>query len=135
MTKKQDRKRPGILTGKTQGALERLIDKPVEQLPPLTSSFHFLIEEGYKGYNIVSYNKIYYGLPQALGATDLTIKKDREKPGILTAKDQKELKVLVDKATTENTILLHAPTLIEEGYKGYNIIAYGGKYYALAQAE
>ena len=51
-----------------------------------------LVEEGFRGYNIVSYMGRFWGLPQTLGCLNIAQQADREKPGVLVAGAFDELK-------------------------------------------
>ena len=50
----------------------------------------------YKGYNLVEYNNVSYGIPQSLGAADITKEKDRNRPGIIKAKKRSEVEDQID---------------------------------------
>ena len=94
-----------------------------------------LIEESYKEFNIVLYRDKYYALAQSIGAVDFVqikqeeVKKYEETKKCFITNSLAEAKTLVDQLTDSSAI-----KLIEEGYRGFNIVLYGGKYYALAQS-
>lgn len=94
-----------------------------------------LIEENYKEFNIVLYSRDkYYALAQSIGAVDFfqikeeELKKYQETKKCFIANSLEEAKTLVDQLTDFSAI-----KLIEEGYRGFNIVLYGDKYHALSQ--
>jgi hypothetical protein len=90
-----------------------------------------LVQENYKGYNIVKFNGSYYGLAQCEGAFDIEkFKRDRYKR-CFCGRTIEEVQGIIDGAGSEQP----EPVLVEGGYEGYNIIYCAGKYYALAQGE
>lgn len=100
--------------------------------PDATSiSLHpHLIEKDYKGFNIVRYQKNFYALAKTLGHINLnaldeqTLIKHQESQQCFIGKTLEETKRQIDQLS---------PELIEEGYFGFNLVYYKGKYYALAQ--
>ena len=51
----------------------------------------------YKGYNIVDYNGLFYGVPQSLGTVDLTKEKDRNRKEVFVEEDRAELEKRIRK--------------------------------------
>lgn len=92
--------------------------------------------DSYKGYNIVDYNKQFYGVPQSMGTLDLSKKEDRGREGILVGKDRKEIEQLIDKAIKSQT-KVKATNLLPQlvgAYKGYNIVDYNNQFYGVPQS-
>jgi len=54
-----------------------------------------LVEQGYGGHNIIGYAGKLWGAPQSLGVLNITLRSDREKPGILCADSLDDLKCLI----------------------------------------
>ena len=105
-------------------ALKLLISFSVSATPELISS--------YKGYNLVEFDKTFFGIEQALGPIDLTEVSPSEVEGVLygdmvkSVMDQIDLKVSDISQASEPQLL--------ESYHGYNIIQYGKKVYGIAQS-
>jgi hypothetical protein len=120
-----------------------------------------LIEANYKGYNIGAYRKKYYALASTLGPIDLTRISEEElrifqnNRTIAIADSLKNVKRVVDDYTLIGTkqlvpsikneninnikkalsdVVRATPTLIEIGYKKYNILLYNKKYYGIYQS-
>lgn len=91
-----------------------------------------LLEEGYKGYNILRLRSTIYGLAQSEGKLD-TNKIGVEGYRCFVADSVEEAKRLIDGVAPHTE--REDRRLIEEGYKGYNIIALGDSFYGLAQCE
>jgi hypothetical protein len=97
-----------------------------------------LLEANYRGFNIITYRGQFYALAQALGPMDLTELDERklDEYQIFCAQTHKcaiantleEAKELIDQLYQPAF-----PELVEEGYKGFNIVAYSDKFYAVAQ--
>lgn len=68
---------------------ESLRERPI---PPLEVR---LVEENFRGYNIVCYLGRYWGVPMTLGHVNLTIHADRSKTGVISASSMSELKKLI----------------------------------------
>jgi len=51
----------------------------------------------YKGYSIVDYHGLFYGVPQSLGPVDLTEKKNRSRQEFLAEEDRTELEKRIRK--------------------------------------
>jgi hypothetical protein len=100
------------------------------------------VEEGYKGFNLFKYGNRYLALAQAVGAVDLhwlntRIVTDYQKRGALIIGDSlEELRRLLDELPRDGAPQSSSgPILLEEGYRGFNLIRYAGTIYALPQAE
>lgn len=107
-----------------------------------------LLKEDYRGFNILVLNGRFFALPQTEGAFDL--KKIHEKLYVesfeadsyddiirqidltLERKGDPNQSVMCKSLSLQET---KVPRLIEEGYRRYNIIAYGGRIYAIPQGE
>ncbi len=81
----------------------------------------------YKEYNLMRYKKLIYAVPQHINKFDVTDEMERQNPVIITGKSVHEAKKLID----EQGVTYPHPHLIEENYKGFNIIGYRDKYYAM----
>ncbi len=92
-----------------------------------------VVLEGYRGYNILTLEDRFYGIRQTDGDFDyerfVTGGYNNGVVGDSLEQVKEEIKLLPpDKGTTE-------PVLVEEGYDGYNLIRYQGRYYAVPQSE
>jgi hypothetical protein len=92
-------------------------------------------------HNLVRYGRHVYAIPHGLDSIDLTDSRQRTQAGIITAPTLAETHRLASEAEAaaereqierERRLRL-TPTLREEGYHGFNIVAFADRYYALAQ--
>jgi hypothetical protein len=92
-----------------------------------------LIEEGYKGYNIILHLDKYYGMAQSLGSLDLTqmeeqiLEKYKTDGTCVVGKELDETKRLIDTLDFKSS-----PELVEEGYRGFNVVRYKRDVYAIS---
>jgi predicted O-methyltransferase YrrM/predicted nucleic acid-binding Zn-ribbon protein len=104
-----------------------------------------LVAEGISGYNIVKAGDAYIGIPSSLGP--LRIDDDSSLVAAMNAtiigtsadavKEQIAARRPDDSAADQSSRSPESsgpPVLVVEGYKGFNVLAYRGRYYALAQA-
>ncbi|MBF0518201.1 MAG: class I SAM-dependent methyltransferase [Nitrospirae bacterium] len=113
ITTESNRQNPLIIIGKTINEITESIDKQ---------------GQGYKGFNIVAYKDIYYGVPQPLGNLDITMESNRQNPQVITGNTINEITGFIDKTG------LRYDVLIKESYKNFNIIEFQGKFYAVSQS-
>ncbi|MEK6791520.1 MAG: glycosyltransferase [Deltaproteobacteria bacterium] len=138
-----DRTKPGIITAFSVHEALSIIDKthsepgaPTAEIPAAASAPMLL--DSYKGYNVVSFKDAFFGIPLYLGDVDLADPRVRSHRDILTADSRRRVDAAIDDRvpSAQNPALSGAsPTLVEEGYKGFNIIYCGGQYFALPQGE
>ncbi len=81
----------------------------------------------YKGYSIVDYHGLFYGVPQSLGPVDLTEKKNRSRQEFLAEEDRTELEKRIRKT-------ISSPPELVGTYKGYGIVDYNGLFYGVPQS-
>jgi len=98
-----------------------------------------LVEEGYRGFNILSYDGAWYGLEQAEGAFDPAKVEKQQYVRCFRSTRKEELKEILrtehSKAEAERAARLLLPQLVEEDYRGFNIISCSGAYYGIRPAE
>jgi hypothetical protein len=101
-----------------------------------------LVEDGYKGFNIFRYGDRYLALAQALGPVDLQMLNTRvvnnyQNRGVaVVSKSLEELKRLLDQSPNDGGPKgSSGPILVEEGYRGFNLIRYDKTIYAIPQVE
>jgi SAM-dependent methyltransferase len=118
-----------ILVESSQEALKRRIAS-LEVLPSPV-----LVESDYHGYNLLRYRDRAYGLALTAGSRDLAALSPQE----LAVLEQQQLCV-VDRSVDllKRRILLadyrFSPELVEENYRGFNLVRYRAEAYALAVA-
>lgn len=122
-----------LLMGESREELALAIRRRINE-PPAPFDSPRLVEGDYKGYNLVSYRGKVYALSQELGAFDLT----RTSEDKLRLFEEADLAFGCETAqeARERIDRLHKPApprMLEEGYKGYNLVSYAGKVYALSQ--
>jgi hypothetical protein len=107
-----------------------------------------LLQEDYRGFNILGLNGRFFALPQSEGAFDLQKVHNKLYSMSFVADDYDEILRQID-ATLEQKVeanqsvsckspsirQVNVPSLIEEGYRRYNIIGYGARIYAIPQGE
>ena len=95
-----------------------------------------MIETGYKGFNIIGWQRKVYAISQEVGPinfaeiTEDVLKEYQKNNKCFVAESCEEVKHLVDAAP----VCYSVPCLIEEGYNDFNILCYKDKYYAVAQS-
>ncbi|MBI5235968.1 MAG: hypothetical protein HY886_06950, partial [Deltaproteobacteria bacterium] len=78
-----------------------------------------------KGYNLVSYDDFVYAAPISLGPLDLTRKEHRERPGIIHALNEATARAMIE------AVARGASPVLLESYKGYNLVGFEHKVYAV----
>ena len=141
--KDEGRSHPYVLSAKSVKKLKTLISKSKkvskrkQENNSGDSSLSAKLLEAVGDINIVLYDNMYYGLPQRLGAIDLTQKEDRNRPDILSSNSIEKLKELITQVKKEpeeqQLSKFDKPTLLQ-AYKQYNIIGYESDFYACPQA-
>ena len=119
-----------VITAASMTGIRELIDRAG---PPKIFARPRLIEEDYKGYNIVAYGAGRYAIHCSLGDIDLTITDMslHQQSGMCIIGDTvEEVKRQVERYE-DSARVYSRPYLIEENYKGYNIVAYGAGRYAI----
>jgi hypothetical protein len=130
---------PGVRTASSRQALVKLIEQSIPENPTVVyddKSLPILIEESVgpaKNLNIVRFRRLYYAVPQRLGAVDWE-KDVKSMPGVLTAPSRDRLHTLVKNAEIEDS----RPILIEQGvgflFWKKNFVRYRGLYYSIPQS-
>ena len=87
-----------------------------------------LVQEGYEWYNILWESGVYYAIPQSDGPFNLArFRRGRYAAGVSGSDINEVRDRIVERA-------IPVPTLVEENYKGYNIVKYDRTYYAVPQS-
>jgi hypothetical protein len=95
----------------------------------------------YKGYSVVGVEGVVFAVPAWAGQVDLQVPSERERPGILCCRSSNTVRAEIDAVLTAAARELVAtthpdlPLLVDEGYKGFNIIQFGACFYAIPQGE
>ncbi len=106
-----------------------------------------LHREGYRGFNILVLNGRFFAVPQSEGAFELQ-KIENKLYSISFVADNyddilRQIDTLLEKSeaihfdvcASSSLRRINAATLIEEGYRRYNIVGYAGRLYAIPQGE
>ena len=104
-----------------------------------------LVVEGINGYNIIQADDAYVGIPAAMGPLRI-----EDEASLMTAMRVSIVGTSVDAVKEEIAVrsrhelgpnqtrasyaVTETPTLLLEGYKGFNLLSYGDRYYGLAQS-
>ena len=95
-----------------------------------------VVVHGFRGYNIIRVGRDFHGVKQDDGEFSLRRLHMSNYQGHVNALSTDEVKRLVDQvATAPVSDKVPAPVLVEEGYKGFNLVRYGEKIYAIPQRE
>jgi hypothetical protein len=104
--------------------LESLAQAPPAEPRPL------LVEEGYRGFNIVSCGADYYAIRAGTGAFELGAARAGKYQELFHSHSLESIK-----AEIERTAPSPPPQLMEEGHHGYNILLHCQTWYGLPQRE
>jgi Methyltransferase domain len=113
-----------VIRGTNMNDVEQQIGEPIEPI----KEYPMLLAT-YENYNIVSFNNRILAIDHALGPMDLTkatsstLEEYRSSERIIYSDNLEEAKNSIDFST---------PRLVREEYKGFNIIFFRGKYYAVS---
>jgi GT2 family glycosyltransferase len=137
---------------------ERCFRRALEQLDGVASLASMgrpmpILLERYGPYNLARYGSDFLAIPISLGQIDLRIDSQRTQPGILPGKSVEDVKRrIADLIGTHVAEIApvampnpqlsqplqfptQPPVLIQEGYRGFNLIRWSGRYYAIPQGE
>ena len=95
----------------------------------------------YKGYNVVGVEGVVFAVPAWAGQVDLQVPSERERPEVLRCRSLSTARAQIDAALATQaqariaTRYPDVPHLVDEGYKGFNIVQFGGRFYAIPQGE
>jgi GT2 family glycosyltransferase len=146
LANRRDRERPGILSTTSievaKSSVDAVVGRTVESSLNVNTP---LLLETYRYHNLVRFNGQICAVPLSLGPIDLTQDTLGSNPKILTADNVEDTKLILDRiqgpgpTLTPSPSRFHAertePTLVLEGYKSFNIVLYGHKYYGILQAD
>jgi hypothetical protein len=107
-----------------------------------------LLQEDYRGFNILGLNGRFFAIPKSEGAFELQKIENKLYSRSFVAGNYDEILRQIDATLLEKGEAMHfdvcassslrqikAATLIEEGYRRYNIVGYEGRLYAIPQRE
>jgi hypothetical protein len=92
-----------------------------------------LVEAEYKGFNILELNSRFFAIPQGEGDFDLQKIWDDEYSYSFVGDSREDIAQKIEAAAPmlmEGTV-----TLVESGYKGFNILELNSKFFAIPQGE
>ena len=116
------------------GDLLEDVKEGIDGLPPVDWTLDpTLVVEGYLGFNILQLGDQYYGISQEVGSFEydefITGSYERGVTGSSLGQAKEEIDGL---PPAEETLV---PILVVEGYRGYNILQLGIRYYGTLQGE
>ncbi|MBP0021231.1 MAG: hypothetical protein J7647_27215 [Cyanobacteria bacterium SBLK] len=97
-----------------------------------------LVVDGYKAFNIIKANDLFYGLARIEGAFELEKVQKGEYDHLIIGNSIEEVKAGIDekvKTMNNDERERNQIRLVIEGYKKFNIIEMNGRFYAILQAE
>ena len=92
-----------------------------------------LIQEGYRGHNIVLHNDLFIGVHQQEGPIDVRNIKSQSRFPWTTAPTVEEVRAEIDKLILEAEY--NTPILVEANYKAFNIVKYKKYFYGVDLRE
>jgi len=128
--------RGGIAIGNSLDEVKQLVSQfPLAQRSD-NASGPILVEEGYKGFNLLRYGEKIYAISQGEGAFEIDRIKKNDYSGWFSGDSLDEIKRHLDQVSVEQLKqTIPVPVLIEAGYRGFNLVRYGQKIYAIPQGE
>ncbi|NEO83076.1 MAG: discoidin domain-containing protein [Spirulina sp. SIO3F2] len=95
-----------------------------------------LIEEDYRGFNIIQFKRQFYAILQSDGEFKINKFESGDYSPSFKASGVIPLKKEIDNnIPLEQPVKVTEPILIEEGYRGFNIIQFKDRFYAILQAD
>ncbi len=104
--------------------------RPQNDTADMGSSEPHLVEDSYHGFDIIHFRDKYYGLGQNQGEFDITRYQKNLYDRCYQTATADEIRNIIDKVTARSN-RSQEPILIEEDYRGYNIVLFGDKYYGV----
>jgi hypothetical protein len=104
--------------------------RPQNDTANMGSSVPRLVEDSYHGFNIIHFRDKYYGLSQDQGEFDITRFQKNLYDHCYQTTTADEIRNIIDKVAARSN-QSREPILIEEDYRGYNIVLFGDKYYGV----
>jgi len=128
--------RRGIAIGNSLDEVKQLVSQfPLAQRSDNASGL-ILVEEGYEGFNLLRYGEKIYAIPQGEGEFEIDRIKKNDYSRWFSGGSSDEIKRHLDQASIEQRKeSIPVPVLIEAGYRGFNLVRYGQKIYAIPQGE
>ena len=111
---------PSILSADSLEEVKSRIDESVG----LTTAPE--LAEEWNNHNIMKFKNRFWGIPHALGSLDLTKKKARKNPSVVSADFLEDVKIRID----ESVGLSAAPELVEE-WNNHNIMKYKNRFWGV----
>jgi hypothetical protein len=100
------------------------------------------VESGFEGFNIFQYGDRYLGIAQRLGPVDLhwlnrrLVRDFRAQGGFVIGQSLNEVKGLVSQLVAAQRVHdASVPILVEAAYRGFNLVQYQDRVYAIPQGE
>jgi hypothetical protein len=126
----------GFVIGDSLNELKHLLSQFPQAQPSDDAPSSILVEEGYKGFNLLGYGEKIYAIPQGEGAFEIDRIKKNNYSRWFSGGSLDEIKRRLDQVSIEQRKEnIPVPVLIEAGYRGFNLVRYGQKIYAIPQGE
>jgi len=125
--------------------LANIEDEPPMHLRSTDEVVPTLVVEGINGYNIIQADDAYVGIPASMGPLRI-----EDEPSLMMAMRVSIVGTSIDAVKEEiavrsrsepgpnqtrtSSAVSEVPTLLVEGYRGFNLLSYSGRYYGLAQS-
>ena len=110
------------------------LDQVREVVDQVILNYPRLVENDYKGFNIILIGEMSYAIDQTLGEIDFDRPDLAEIMGQYCRDSRCRVGHTLDQVKEAvDQLILNRPTIVEENYKGFNIVSYQDRYYALAQ--
>ncbi|MBN2138014.1 MAG: hypothetical protein JW720_09415 [Sedimentisphaerales bacterium] len=89
-----------------------------------------LVHDNYYGFNIIHFGDKYFGISQSQGEFDINRFHRNEYDHCYQTATADEIRNIIDKVIARSNTS-REPILVEEDYRGYNIVLFGDKYYGV----
>jgi hypothetical protein len=122
------------LSAPTREELLITVHRRMKELSCLAEPGPRLVESGYRTFNLVSFAGKIYAVSQSLGALDVSKLRETEakqlegQSKLFVFASVREVKQHIDQLPDQTQ-----PRLLEEGYRGFNLVSYGDRVFAISQ--
>jgi hypothetical protein len=134
-----EKRYPGLVFADDIAAVHAAIDRLREKQAVDSSSAAtslLMVQQGYRGYNILAANHRFFGVPESAGPVDEAGLKRNQYAGVLVADDIDTVRLRIDAETSRKGVSNETEpglVVVEQGYHGYNILTLGQHYFAIPQ--
>ena len=97
-----------------------------------------LVEQGYRGYNVLVCDHHFYGVPQSVGAVNSKGLAERRYPGLVFADDLAAVHAAIDRLREKQAVASSSAAtsllMVQQGYRGYNILTEDHRFFGVPES-